>query len=713
MSNEEDPLKIIKYRYAKGEISKKQFEELKKGILSSHNSEAESNDRLLHHKITSKQKIQTHKHFDEISIFGRFKPRFFIIIGIIIAAILAFYLLSAASTPNHISTYLNVVPIIGNGKSSYQIPLTIYNNLGTPMGDVHVQASTNKGSVSGCTTNSSGTCEIIFIPPKQATSSYANISLSVGSITKIISLRINPDPTAKITLTSTNTNLPADGSSSTVITINAYDNQASPVPDGTQITLSLSGGGSLSSTTCSTINGECRVTYTASTFPGNVTISALSYNATSSISITLLPLPPSSISLYSSHSSIIGNGHSTAIITAKVTNKLGNPVENVYLSFYTNEGNINNSCITDSFGECSVIYTSPNRAGTATINAYITQNSTISSSIPIALIGVSNITITSFYEAPYIGGNPTIVPAFAINYQYLNQSMVTLQVVNTGSATFTGQISVSIPNWSNIQTQYVSIPPQSSQTLYFDPQLNSQALSNNQARSVSYLLTVQNSNGAIVYQNSYNTTLASFNTMDWLGGKYDNLIAAWVQPTATLVHQLISNAATSLPGQAMVGYSTYSSGCGFLGLSACNVSQTTNLQLQAIYNQLQSENMHYVDAPIDFSGEQTVYTPIQSLSSGGANCIDGTLVFASAAVAIGLKTYIALVPGHAFVCVQATPYGNSVDCIETTEVGSGYSFSQAESEGDYEFSMYQQEGALNLIDVNQVLSSGVKELPSN
>ena len=89
------------------------------------------------------------------------------------------------------------------------------------------------------------------------------------------------------------------------------------------------------------------------------------------------------------------------------------------------------------------------------------------------------------------------------------------------------------------------------------------------------------------------------------------------------------------------------------------------------------------------------------------------MVFASAAVAIGLQTYIALVPEHAFVCVQATPYGNSLYCIETTYVGQGYSFSQAVSEGNYEFSMYQQKGALDLIDVNQVLSSGVKELPSN
>ena len=75
--------------------------------------------------------------------------------------------------------------------------------------------------------------------------------------------------------------------------------------------------------------------------------------------------------------------------------------------------------------------------------------------------------------------------------------------------------------------------------------------------------------------------------------------------------------------------------------------------------------------------------------------------------------YITLVSAHAFVCVQATPYGNSVYCVETTAVGSGDSFSQSESEGNYDFSMYQQEGALDLIDVNQVLSNGVKELSSN
>ncbi len=689
----------VEIKYAKGEINRNEYLKLKK--------EDVENEKLI------KKSASMNRTQEEKIILGRFKPRFFIILAVIIVALIGAYLFVQNSTPNHISSMYSssIQNFIGNGKSSYQIPVSLFSNLNTPISGASIQASTNGGSVSGCTTDNSGSCEVIFTPPKQATPSYINITLSIGSITKTILVKVNPDPTTKLVLSAINPSLPADGSSSTTIIVRAYDNQSSPVPDGTQVTFSLSGSGSLSSTSCATVNGKCQVTYTASIFPGNITISATSYNATASTNITLQPLTPSSVSLTALNNSINGNGYSTTIITAKVTNRLGNPVGNTKVSFYTNEGNIQNYCTTDSSGSCSVVYTAPNLAGQATINAYIYSNSSISSGITISLLPTTSLSV-QFAMTPYVG-NP-IVPAFAINTAYLQTNMTTIEISNSGSGTFMGTVTLQIPSWSSPVSQDITIPPGSSIILHLNLPLSSQVFSNLQAQTVTYQLTVTDSKGNVVYQNSYPANLTSFNTMDWFGGLYDNLIAAWVQPTAPAIHQLVANASLNLPGKAMVGYSeTYPSGCGLLGLSPCNASETTNLQLQAIYNQLQSEGMHYVNAPTDFYGEQTVYTPVQSLAAGGENCIDGTLVFASATVAIGMQTYIALVPGHAFVCVQTTSNSHIVDCIETTMMGGGASFSQAESEGDTEFTSYQNAGELNLINVNQVLDSGVKQLPAN
>jgi hypothetical protein len=589
----------------------------------------------------------------------------------------------------------------------------VISNLGTTADCSHTQATSDLGIVSVAI--SAGGCDVIFSAPSLATTQYAHISLSDGQLTKEFSVEINPVQTATILLSPSNINSPADGSTSTTINASALDNTSASVPDGTVITFSLTGsaGGSLSSSSCSTVSGTCKVSYKSSITDGSSTIEASSYGATASVQITLTQLPPSSVSLSSTNSSINGDGHSTTSITAKVSNKLGNPVSNIYLTFYTNMGSITQSCKTDSSGECSVSYTSSNQAGTSTVGTYVTQNSSIYGSTMITLIGVSNIAVASFYEAPYIGGNPTIVPVFAINNEYLDQNMATLQVINNGSATFTGQVSLSIPNWADTQTQQLSISPQSSQTLYFNPQLNSQALSNNQGQSVSYLLTIQDSNGHVVYQNSYTTNISSFNTMDWFSGAYTDLIASWVTPTAQPVHTLVSDAAQYAPGKSMVGYQLYGNGCGLLGTSSCDEFNSTYLQLQALWKEEQSLGLHYVNAPNDFSGEQTVYTPTQSLDTGGLNCIDGALVFASAASSMGMQPYIALVPGHAFVCVAQWSNSGTVLCVETTMVGSGASFSQAYSEGGSEFGQYQKAGQLTLINVAQVLSNGAKSLPSS
>ncbi len=691
--------KEIKDKYARGEITREEYLRLKNENTENKKSAKE---------LASKNRVQ-----EEKIILGHFKPRFFIILATIIATLIGAYLFVQNFTPSHISSMYSasIQDFIGNGESSYQIPVSLTSNLNTPISGTSIQASTNEGSVSGCITDNTGSCDIIFTPPKQATPSYANITLTVGDITKTILVKVAPDPTARLTLSSTDYKLPADGSSSTAIIVLAYDNQGSPVPDGTQVTLSLSGSGSLSSTSCATVNGKCQVTYTASIFPGNVTVSATSYNATASINITLQPLNPSSISLTALNNSINGNGYSTTIITAKVTNKLGNPVRNTKVLFYTNEGDIQNYCTTGSSGSCSVVYTAPNLAGQATISAYVYSNSSIFSNITISLLPTTSLSV-QFAMTPYIG-NP-IVPAFAINTAYLQTNMTTIEISNSGSGTFTGTVTLQIPSWSSPISQEITISPGSSIILHLNPPLNSQVFSNLQAQPVTYQLTIIDSKGNVVYQNSYPANLTSFNTMDWFGGLYDNLISAWVQPTAPAIHQLLANASLNLPGKAMVGYiETYPYGCGLLGLSPCNASETTNLQLQAIYNQLQSEGMHYVNAPADFYGTQTVYTPVQSLAAGGENCIDGSLVFASATVAIGMQTYIARVPGHAFVCVQTTSNSNIVDCIETTMIGDGTSFSQAESTGDTEFEYYKNKGELELINVNQVLGSGVKELPAN
>jgi hypothetical protein len=537
-----------------------------------------------------------------------------IIIVVVILVLIGYFIYSNYTINNVSSPYLSQVPsAMGNKQNTLQIPISIKSKLNTAMVGVSVQAFTNMGSVSGCTTDNNGNCNVVFSPPVTSSALHAAINVNAEGLTQSISVNVDPDPTDKLSLESQSSSLLADGSSSTIITITAYDSTGATVPDGTPISFTLSSqgaGGTISANSCTTVNGNCQITYTASTTPGITTIQVSSYNAVDSLQITLKP--------------------------------------------------------------------------------------------------VYNL-IVSFYPTPQIG-NP-VVPAFALNYQYLGNSMTTIFISNSGFGTFTGTVQLSIPGWSNAVSQNINLGPGGETTVNLNPDLNSQALSNLQEQSANYQLTIQNSNGQTVYQNTYATSITSFNTMNW-GTWSNNIIAAWVQPNAPGIHQLLSQAADGLPGRSMVGYSgTYPSGCGVLGLSACDQADSTYLQLQAIYNQLQKNGMHYVNAPQDFSGAQTVYTPSQSLQDGGANCIDGTLVFASAVSATSMQPYVILVPSHAFVCVSTYSNSHVIDCVETTMIGGGSTFDQAYTEGNSEYSQYKSQGQLSLVDVNSVLSSGVKSLP--
>lgn len=79
-------------------------------------------------------------------------------------------------------------------------------------------------------------------------------------------------------------------------------------------------------------------------------------------------------------------------------------------------------------------------------------------------------------------------------------------------------------------------------------------------------------------------------------------------------------------------------------------------QMSAIFLALKARGMQYVNVPQDFFGaaSQNVKFPVESLATASANCIDGTLVFASALESMAMRPGIVVVPGHAFVAVLAS-----------------------------------------------------------
>ncbi len=103
-------------------------------------------------------------------------------------------------------------------------------------------------------------------------------------------------------------------------------------------------------------------------------------------------------------------------------------------------------------------------------------------------------------------------------------------------------------------------------------------------------------------------------------------------------------------------------------------------QMKAVYDALQARGLSYTSISANFFGaSQHVKLPSESITSTGANCIDGALLFASAFEAIGMQSAIAILPGHALVVVRTQPEGDYFP-IETTMVGT-HGFYEAVSRG--------------------------------
>jgi hypothetical protein len=98
-------------------------------------------------------------------------------------------------------------------------------------------------------------------------------------------------------------------------------------------------------------------------------------------------------------------------------------------------------------------------------------------------------------------------------------------------------------------------------------------------------------------------------------------------------------------------------------------------QVKALYEELRSRGVSYVMDPSVASEQafvQRTRLPAEVLASTNAQCLEGTLLFATLMEAIGLKPIIILVPGHAFVGWRTVPKDGAKGeplFVETTMVG--------------------------------------------
>jgi hypothetical protein len=130
-------------------------------------------------------------------------------------------------------------------------------------------------------------------------------------------------------------------------------------------------------------------------------------------------------------------------------------------------------------------------------------------------------------------------------------------------------------------------------------------------------------------------------------------------------------------------------------------------QVKALFDALKTKaEITYVHSVIDFGRQQGMNTqrvrlPRESLADKEANCIDGTVLFASLLEGISLTPAIVIVPGHAFVGWRASSDGEEWHYLETTMIGSS-TFEDACDTGEKLASAFRSKKQLLMWDLAEL-----------
>ena len=168
---------------------------------------------------------------------------------------------------------------------------------------------------------------------------------------------------------------------------------------------------------------------------------------------------------------------------------------------------------------------------------------------------------------------------------------------------------------------------------------------------------------------------------------------AFVTPNAPSLMKFLRIAADRHPSGRLIGYQG-------------NKTDVTP-QVKALFQALKDEaHITYVNSVIAFSPSQglvsqRVRLPRESLMDKQANCIDGTVMFASLLEGISMNPAIVLVPGHAFVGWETWQNSGQWKYLETTMIGT-HTFEDACATAEKAVKRYAGKSMLNRLSLHDI-----------
>jgi hypothetical protein len=202
------------------------------------------------------------------------------------------------------------------------------------------------------------------------------------------------------------------------------------------------------------------------------------------------------------------------------------------------------------------------------------------------------------------------------------------------------------------------------------------------------------------------TTLLSRQWMRWrdpIDGDNIRYLAGWVTPQAPAIAELVGKATSRLEAHP----ESYAGLNRLYGYDQGRASPAdVRAEVNALFDTLQSTyHVHYAEENVPYNTDamQLIQLPedILERSAPTAMCVETTAILASAVERLGMRPYVVIVPGHAFLGV-ALGAGATAEVAywETSDLNGGVTGDQANDHGESEYSTLQGDGkVLSVLDV--------------
>lgn len=297
---------------------------------------------------------------------------------------------------------------------------------------------------------------------------------------------------------------------------------------------------------------------------------------------------------------------------------------------------------------------------------------------------------------------PALAGARAVDYW----PVAVLSIANTASKPVLQIITAQVRGWSAELRETAVIGPHEVRTFNLDPELLSNAYQNGEIRQAMLNVEVKDPGSGHTFAQQRPVFIHGSSDLFW-GRKFSNaqLLARWVTPHDDSVLQLVSRAEKFMPGGRLRGYNQ---------VPGRNLQRDVRAQARAVFTALKQSHLSYVSSIYTFGnypGEtQRIRLPHETLSLSNANCIDVSVVFASAMENLGMQPVIVIVPGHAFVGVKLGPGSQQVLYLDLTVLPEG-TFLEATRRAQGWFSNTPTNEVLT-VDVGAARSLGVYPMPT-